>query len=103
MKAMIRMRVATTSGKCVGVLMNECLTCGTSFLAPQVAIDWWQHSYCSQKCAEEDAKKIQEEEAAEAAMKSSNDEDEKLAAAQTLRNQVRPTTFTLAALIFGVT
>jgi hypothetical protein len=48
----------------VGVLMNECLTCGTSFLATDVAIGWWQHSYCSQKCADEDAKKIQEEEQA---------------------------------------
>jgi hypothetical protein len=48
----------------VGVLMNECLTCGTSFLTTEMPIGWWQHSYCSQKCAEEDAKKIQEEEAA---------------------------------------
>jgi hypothetical protein len=35
-------------------------------------------------------------------MKSTNDEDEKIAAAQILRNQVRPTTFASAALIFGI-
>jgi hypothetical protein len=35
-------------------------------------------------------------------MKSTNDEDEQLAAAQILRNQIRPTTFVLAALIFGI-
>jgi hypothetical protein len=35
-------------------------------------------------------------------MMSTNDENEKFAAAQTLRNQVRPTTFALAALIFGI-
>jgi hypothetical protein len=35
-------------------------------------------------------------------MKSTNDEDEKLPRAKILRNQVRPTTFALAALIFAI-
>jgi uncharacterized membrane protein len=35
-------------------------------------------------------------------MKPIDDEHEKLAGAQTLANQMRPTTFALAALIFGI-
>jgi hypothetical protein len=35
-------------------------------------------------------------------VKSSNDQNAKLAGAEILRNHVRPTTFVLAALIFGV-
>jgi heme O synthase-like polyprenyltransferase len=35
-------------------------------------------------------------------MKPTDDEDERLAAAQIVANRVRPTTFALAALIFGI-
>ena len=35
-------------------------------------------------------------------MKPTDDEDEKLAVAQIVANQLRPTTFALAALIFGI-
>jgi NAD/NADP transhydrogenase alpha subunit len=35
-------------------------------------------------------------------MKPTDDEDEKLAAAQIVANQMRPSTFALAALIFGI-
>jgi hypothetical protein len=35
-------------------------------------------------------------------MKPIDDEDEKVASAQILANQLRPTTFALAALIFGI-
>jgi len=43
--------------------MSDCLTCSKPF-GPSVAVGnfWWSQSYCSKKCAEDDAKKIQEEE-----------------------------------------
>jgi hypothetical protein len=43
--------------------MSDCLTCSKPF-GPSVAVGnfWWSRSYCSKKCAEDDAKKIQEEE-----------------------------------------
>jgi hypothetical protein len=43
--------------------MSYCLTCSKPF-GSSVAVGnfWWSQSYCSKKCAEDDAKKIQKEE-----------------------------------------
>jgi hypothetical protein len=44
-------------------VMSDCLTCSKPF-GSNVAVGnfWWSQSYCSNKCAEDDAKKIQDEE-----------------------------------------
>jgi hypothetical protein len=43
--------------------MSDCLTCSKPFgFSIAVGNFWWSQSYCSKKCAEDDAKKIQEEE-----------------------------------------
>jgi len=44
--------------------MDHCLACGKPFGFDRVTVGmlWWAKSYCSQICADEDEKKIQQEE-----------------------------------------